>query len=163
MRRSFLAIAAVAASLALAACATQPASAPKTASADPLTQISSFTLTDLQNASADAHAHNDQAAYQCYDYLIAVLPTLQISGQSAPTLGAFVAFQKGRDIANGLGGARGQLKSLNIACAALVIDTQTIINKLALIGVGSAATGNVVGPLLPVVNGAVGAAVGATP
>lgn len=136
--------------LALAACAapTPPTTAK---AADPVTALGSFTLADLQAASADAHAHNDQAAYQCYDYLITVLPSLQVPSGPLPTVGAFVAFQKGRDVANDLGGAQSGLKSLNLACAPLVIDTQTILNKLALIGVGGAAAGGAVAPLVPLV------------
>lgn len=114
--------------------------APAPKKADPLSQLSAFTLADLQAASADAHAQTppDVTAYQCYDYLIALVPTITPPGQ-VPTMGAILIFQKNRDLANGLSTANSQLKSLNLACAPLVIDTQTLINRLALIGAGTAA------------------------
>lgn len=121
-------------------------SAPAKAS-DPLSQLSAFTLADLQAASADAHAQvpPDVTAYQCYDYLIQVLPTLTPPGQT-PTLGAILLFQKNRDLANSVGAANGQLRSLNLACAPLVIDTQTLVNKLLAVGGGAAAG---IGALVP--------------
>ena len=112
---------------------------------DPLSQLASFTLSDLQAASADAHAQvpPDQTAYQCYDYLIGVLPMIQ--APSGATVGAIVAFQKLRDLQNGVAG--GTLKSLNLACAPLVIDVQTTINKLILLGTGAAVTGGTMVPI----------------
>lgn len=115
---------------------------------DPVSQIKAFTLADLQAASADAHAQptqpgcpsGDCTAYQCYDFLIATLPTLP-GFQPQQTLGVAITFQKLRDLNNGLGGASGALQSLNRACAPLVIDTQTTLNRLGLIAGGAAATG----------------------
>lgn len=121
--------------------------APSPTPSDPLTGLKQFTLSDLTAASADAHSNNDQTAYQCYDYLIKVLPTLP-SFTPGSTVGAVLAFQKVRDLQNGLVSVNGQLKQLNLACAPLVIDTQTTINKLILIGAGGAATGGAAAPLL---------------
>lgn len=125
--------------------AAAPAADP--APTDPLTGLKQFTLADLTAASADAHSNNDQTAYQCYDYLIKVLPTLP-SFKPGSTVGAVLAFQKIRDLQNGLVSVNGQLKQLNLACAPLVIDTQTTINKLILIGAGGVATGGAAAPLL---------------
>ena len=102
---------------------------------DPLAKLAAFTLADLQAADADAKAQMppDVTASQCYDYLIAVIPTIKLPGFN-PTVGAVLAFQRGRDLANGVTLANGQLKSLNLACAALVIDTQTTINRLGCSG-----------------------------
>lgn len=142
----------------LAACASNnaPVVKPKdtTPTTNPLAQLSAFTLADLQAASADAHASNDQTAYQCYDYLIGVIPTLP-SFTPGSTVGAVLAFQKLRDLNNGLASQGGALKSLNLACAPLVIDTQTTINKLLLIGAGGAATGGAIAPLVPVIGAAI--------
>lgn len=125
-------------------------STPATPSAptDPLGKLAAFTLTDLKAASADAHAQTppDQTAYQCYDYLIALIPTIQLPG-GTQTVGAVMAFQRGRDINNGIGASSGMLKSLNLACAPLVIDTQTTLNKLVAVAGGSAALGGAIVPI----------------
>lgn len=132
----------VGAAAAPAPSAVAAAPLPAPAPADPLSRLSAFTIADLQAASADAHAQvpPDQTAYQCYDYLISFLPTITPPGK-VPTMGAILVFQKGRDLANGVGSANGQLRSLNLACAPLVIDTQTLVNRLALtLGVAAAGT-----------------------
>jgi len=128
-----------------AAQASTPAPAP--APTDPLSGLKQFTLADLTAASADAHSNNDQTAYQCYDYLIKVLPTLP-SFTPGSTVGAVLAFQKVRDLQTGLVSVNGQFKQVNLACAPLVIDTQTTINKLILIGAGGAATGGTIAPII---------------
>ena len=146
--------------LLLAACAGQPPvavttstgavtiSAPTTTAPD-TQSLAQFTLADLMAASADAKAQTppDVTAAQCYDFLIAFLPTVQVPGQGQ-TVGAILAFQKARDLVNGATSVNGQLKSLNLACAPLVIDVQTTINRLALMGAGAAATGGTAAPLL---------------
>ena len=136
---------------------TAPASTPAVV-ASPLQTLADFTITDLQAASADAKAQTppDVTASQCYDFLIAVIPSLQPSAQSF-TPGAVFAFQKARDLANGASGANGRLKNLNLACAPLVIDTQTVINKLLLLGAGIAGTGGALAPFSGGL-GAIGAA-----
>jgi len=63
--------------------------------------------------------------------------------QSLPTspqtvAGAFSAFQKTRDLANGV--QHGLPDYLKIGCAPLIVDEQMMINRLAAIGVGAAAT-----------------------
>lgn len=128
---------------------TLTAAAPATPT-DPLGKLAAFTLVDLKAASVDAHAQTppDQTAFQCYDYLIAVIPTIQLPG-GLPTVGAVLAFQRGRDLANGLNASQGALKSLNLACAPLVIDAQTTLNKLLAVGGGTVAGASVGLPLLP--------------
>lgn len=152
--------------LVLGACASQPAqvslqnpvvvtpsiaaaTTPSPASSnDPLAQLAAFTLADLQSADADAKAQNppDVTASQCYDYLIAVIPTIKLPGLN--TVGAILAFQRGRDLANGLNASQGRLKSLNLACAPLVIDAQTTLNRLIAVGGGAAVSTSVGLPLL---------------
>lgn len=114
---------------------------------DPVQQLAAFTVADLLAASQDAKAQTppDTTASQCYDYLAAVIPTLKGPG-AGQTVGAFVAFQKARDLANGVTAANGALKSLNLACAPLVIDTQTVVNRLLVVGAGIAATGGALAP-----------------
>lgn len=141
---------------ALAGCSNLPIPVPgPTGTTTPVANVqglAQFTVADLQAASLDAKAQvpPDVTAYQCYDFLATVIPTIQIPGGGA-TVGAFVAFQKARDLANGVSGIQGQLKSLNLACAPLVIDTQTTVNKLLLLGVGVAGTGGILAPLVPLI------------
>lgn len=160
---------AAAACLALGACAGQPvvitpptvttAGAATTAApqTDPLTQLANFTVADLQAASADAHAQNppDQTAFMCYDFLAATIPTIKLPGGQQGTVGAFVGFQKLRDLHNGTVSQSGLLKSLNLACAPLVIDTQTVINKLLIMGAGAGASGGLLGPAAGAIGGIV--------
>ena len=154
-----LILAAVAA-LALAGCATQPAvvtavatptftsatSAPiiVTPTPDPLAQIAAFTTADLQAAQTDAIANNDTVAAACY-------PALNRFVQSLPAgvgnvQGAITAFQKARDLR--LSVQTGLPSYLKLGCAALLVDEQTLIAKLAALG-GGAAILAPVAPLLP--------------
>ena len=149
--------------LAIAGCAgtTPQVSTPVVTSApvsDPLAGLKAFTIADLQAALADANAQvpPDQTSAQCYAFLIAALPNLP-SFQPGSPVGAVLAFQKLRDLQNGVSSSQGALKSLNLACAPLVIDTQTVINKLLLISAGTAATGGSLAPFagaLPVIGAA---------
>lgn len=139
--------------LALASCAGTKAQT-VASSQTPLEQLAQFTVADLQAALADANSAQDVAASQCYSYLIKVIPTIQ-ARQSQGTVGAFLAFQKARDLTHGINNANGQLVQLNIACAPLVVDSVTTINKLAVLGVGGTATGGVLSPLLPALNAAI--------
>lgn len=148
------------ATLLLAGCAAQAPSAPSataiqtaapasspTVPSDPLSGLAAFTVADLQAASADAKAQTppDVTAAQCYDYLAATIPTIKAPGANG-TVGAVLLFQKTRDLANGATSVNGALKNLNLACAPLVIDVQTVVNKLLLIGAGTAATGGALAP-----------------
>jgi len=148
--------------LALAGCAPQavqtqpatsaPAGAASSAAAapsDPLAQIATFTVADLQAASADAAAQvpPDVTARLCYDYLAGLIPTIKAPG--GQTVGAFVAFQKARDLARGTSAAGGWLTAFNIACAALATDVRLTLAKFGLIAAGTAATGGALAPALP--------------
>lgn len=142
-------IAAMVALMALGACAQKPSATSTTAApSDPISVLSSFTVADLQAASVDAHANNDPAhSWTCWDYLAAQVSALKPAG-TMPTVGAFLAFQKARDLANGVQSANGALAGLNVACAPVVIDTQSTLNKLALLAAGTAATGGALAPAL---------------
>lgn len=126
---------------------------PAAPAVDPLTQLHDFTVADLRAASADAKAQNppDTAAAQCYDFLAVALPSFPslAPGSAGAAIGAVLAFQKARDLANGTVNPNGALSQLNLACAPLVIDVQTTVNKLLLVGAGTAATGGALGPALP--------------
>lgn len=141
--------------LALAGCSSYGVQSPIVAAPTPDAPVANaqglaaFTVADLQAASADAKAQvpPDVTAGQCYDFLITVIPTIK-GPASGQTVGAFVAFQKARDLANGATAVNGVLKNLNLACAPLVIDTQTTINKLIVLGAGIGATGGALAPML---------------
>ncbi len=115
---------------------------------DPIGQLAAFTVSDLQAASADAKAQTppDTTASQCYDFLAGVIPTLQPPTPGNIKLGAFIAFQKARDLANGTTSNSGFLKQLNIACAPLVFDANLTLARLGLVSAGTAATGGALAP-----------------
>lgn len=161
MRHLFVAAIAL---FALGACAQTPApvaatpapsvttatsAVPAPAPTDPLSGLRAFTIADLQAASADAKAQTppDTTSAMCWDFLAANLPTLPTFQPGAP-VGAVLAFQKLRDLANGTVSQNGFLKQMNIACAPVVIDTQTTVNKLILLGAGGAVTGGTLAPAL---------------
>ena len=132
-------IAAVAVAAMLGGCVVAPNAKPSPIQSN-IQALAAFTVADLQTASTDAHAHGDQTAYQCYDYLIVTIPTLAPAGGVTGTVGAVVVFQQARDLANGINPNNGVLKGINLACAPLVIDTQTVINQL-IVTMGGAAAG----------------------
>ena len=114
-----------------------------------LAQLQAFTLADLKAANADALAQTppDQTSSQCYSFLIGFIPTLPTL-QQGQQVGAILAFQKVRDLQNGVTSSGGALKSLNLACAALVISAQATLNQLALIAGGTAAGASVGAPIV---------------
>jgi ABC-type dipeptide/oligopeptide/nickel transport system permease subunit len=85
----------------------------------------------LVNADADAVAHGDLIAHACYPVLSAWIVAQQ-GRMHVPVTGAFGTFQRGRDVYGTVGA--GIPVELQIGCAALVIDTQAMILKLATIG-----------------------------
>lgn len=151
----------LAASLACALAVAPAVAQPKTpatkvtasaAKANPVLAIQTFTVADLQAALADAQAQTppDNTSAACYQALI---PIVQ-SGVANPLpkgLGAFQALQKARDfkamLAN-LQSPNGPLAALNVACAPLVVDTQTTLIQLGIIGGGVAAAAPLTLPLL---------------
>jgi hypothetical protein len=139
--------------IALAGCQSAPVTTPATATTSPLQQLATFTVADLTAAQVDALAQTppDADAAQCYGFLASLIPTIQIPGTTG-TVGAFVAFQKARDLVNSAAGANPILKQINSKCAAVVNDTNFTLAKLGLIGGAAAATAGMVVPIpvLPV-------------
>jgi hypothetical protein len=130
-------IAACLALLSLGACADyQPAAAPAAPvvsaapvkSADPVADITTIALADLNAAAADATAHNDVVAAQCYAGLVPVVQQVQalLPGALPKPIGVVTAFQTARDVKAGLaaqGGVLAKLRAqINQACAALWVD-----------------------------------------
>lgn len=113
-----------------------------------LSQLASFTVTDLMAADADAVANNDAIAHACYPALAKFVSTLAPSGGNV--VGAFSAFQKARDLHKGV--SAGLPDYLKIGCAPLIVDEQMMIARLAAIGAGAAATAgaSVFVPFIPI-------------
>lgn len=120
------------------------AAVPAPTPADPLAQLAAFTVADLTAADSDAVTNGDAIAHACYPALIAFVQG-QAGNASLTVKGAISAFQRARDLANGV--QAGLPVALRLGCSALVLDTQELVAKLAALGVGSAATA---GAILPV-------------
>ena len=121
----------------LSACSTTPTATSAPAPADPLSAISTFTLTDLQHASADAKAHGDKLAAMCYDYLAAQLQAQTGSNPNATVVGAISAFQRARDLQGAV--SAGISVDFQVNCAPLLSDVRANLLRLGVIGVASAA------------------------
>jgi hypothetical protein len=134
--------------LACAACAQQPValgpvtvtppSVTTTSSTPTLTQsiqqLATFTEADLAAADADAVANNDVIAHACYPALTKFIKSLPNPGGTVG--GAFSAFQKARDLGNTA--QAGVPTYLTLGCGPLVVDTETLLAKLAAMGAGAA-------------------------
>ena len=96
---------------------------------NPLSTIAGFTITDLQNAEADAVANGDELAIPCYPALIRFVQSIQPNQPTATVSGAFGTFQKARDVTLVAGG--GIPNYVKVGCAALFIDNQVLIARLA--------------------------------
>lgn len=105
----------------------------------PLGDITTFTVEDLQAALADATAHQDVAAMQCYPVLIQVVQSLPSQAPNTSPVGVVSAFQRARDAAKAVQSqtAAGQgslVQTVNLGCAALFNDAQgdilRILNKV---------------------------------
>lgn len=107
---------------------------------NPLAVIQQFTATDLNNALADANAQTppDTVAAACYTALLTVVNN-PINNPLPNAPGAFLLFQKGRDLqallAN-LQSPTGPLAPINTACAPLVLSAQNTLIQLGIIGGG---------------------------
>jgi hypothetical protein len=105
----------------------------------PFGDITKLTATDIQAALADATAHQDLAAMQCYPVLLDVLGSLQTQGQPAPTIAGVVsAFQAARDLSKAVqsGATSGQnaiVQKVNLGCAALFNDAHGDVLRLAVL------------------------------
>ena len=99
--------------------------------------LADFAVADFQSALADAHAHNDAPAIQCYPTLITWLQAEQAKNPSATTIGLAVAFQRTRDLAKGIKG--GIDANVQKDCAWLKADAEGdvrgfIAKLMALVG-----------------------------
>ena len=111
------------------AAVSTPGSTPSTA--DPVEVLRQFTINDLSDAKADADSHADKIASMCYAELIVTVRSLP-NPTPQKIMGAFSAFQAGRDVVNGVKSLQSGLpQALNIACAPLVLDAQNTVLMLA--------------------------------
>jgi hypothetical protein len=101
----------------------------------PFGDLSKLTATDIQAALADATAHGDKAAMQCYPVLLGVLADLQAkSAAPVNVAGVVSAFQAARDLAKTVqsnAGGNELVQAVNLGCAALFNDAQGDILRLA--------------------------------
>ena len=116
--------------------------APVQAKADPVSDFNNFianattfTEADLSAALADAQAHNDAAAAQCYAGTLAYVQAHPVSlpPVSSP-VGAVSAFQIARDgvkLAEANAGVPQVPDAINQACGYLALDVQKDVAKAA--------------------------------
>lgn len=116
-----------------------PQSRPQQAS-DPLSGFRKFAVTDIQAALDDATENNDTAAIACWS---AMLPIVSKANNTLlPSVpGFFSGIQKARDVVRSVAQVKagiGPLADLKDKCASIVIDTNTFLLKLGIIGGGAA-------------------------
>ncbi len=136
----------------LAGCASLGIGTPTTnttPAVNPAAALQQFTLTDVQNALADATANHDVVAANCYTALEAAIKA-QAPATAVPVSGVLSAFQKLRDLQQGV---QVGLPALNIPCAPLVLSTQQTLVRLG-VGAGTVA---ILGPMAPALGPAIGA------
>lgn len=103
---------------------------------DLIANVSTFTQADLKAADADAIAHKDAAASQCYEGALAYVQANPISlpAVTAP-VGAVSAFQAGRDAVKFVEANKGTPEvpdAINKACGYLALDAQKDVAKGAI-------------------------------
>ena len=121
-----------------------------------ITKLATAAIPDLKAAAADALAHNDPVAYQCWTGLVPVAEQIQaFLKPPAPgpvvepvkAIGVFSAFQQGRDAKSDLQAGAKLLLSLskseqiaqirqaiNLACGALYTDVKLgVVDPLGLV------------------------------
>jgi hypothetical protein len=106
--------------------------------ATPFGDLAQVTTADITAALADATAHQDKAAMQCYPVLLEVIASLPsaLPAVSEPK-GVVSLYQAARDIskavqAQGGPGQSAIAQKINLGCAALFNDTQGDILRLGL-------------------------------
>ena len=115
-----------------------------------LAQVKGDLVVDLNAADVIAVAHNDVVAHACYPVLAKYLP-----GQGQPTVdqikGVFSAFESARATRLSVEGkvGSGLPVDLKMACAALLMDEQQFILRLAAIAGGSTVGVPGIGSLIP--------------
>lgn len=112
-------------------------SGPVSLTSGPLGDITKLAATDIQAALADATAHNDLAAMQCYPVLLQVLASLPSTVPSTAPAGVVSAFQEARDLSKAVQSqtAAGQgslVQTVNLGCAALFNDAQGDLLRLGI-------------------------------
>lgn len=115
----------------LAGCATYKGGA----GPGPFGDITKLAVTDLQAALADATAHNDLPAMQCYPVLIQVVQSLPTTSPLKEVYGPVSAFQAARDLSKAIQANVGRsalVQTVNLGCAALFNDVQGDILRLGI-------------------------------
>lgn len=130
MRYHFLNVSA--AMLALAAAAAISSAAHAAPAAFDLTKLEQATQADLTSAKADADAHGDVFASQCYGGVSDYMANNPVTVALPDINGVASAFQAGRDVVKGVAGGVGAVPpELVQACGPLALDVQNDIAKAA--------------------------------
>jgi hypothetical protein len=102
----------------------------------PFGDITQLTVTDLEAALADATAHNDLLAMQCYPALIQIVQDLPEQAPPVEIKGIVSAFQATRNLAKKAQqfsvAGNAMTQQVNLACAALFNDAKGDILRLAI-------------------------------
>lgn len=94
---------------------------------DQVEAATAVVTADLRVALADADAHADRAASQCYRALLERIETLP-DRTAGPVVGAISAFQKTRNARRAVDA--GVPEEVHIACAAVVADARATTLRL---------------------------------
>ena len=124
---------------------------------NPFALLQQFSAADLTAALADANSQNppDVTSAQCYTALLALVNSPLNSPLPAGP-GAFQLLQKARDMKaflSNLQSTNGPLSQLNLACAPLVMDVNSVLLALGVSTGIVAASGGTALPALPALGG----------
>lgn len=86
-----------------------------------------FAKADLEEASRIAHEANDRIAYQCWDYLVTVVPEAQ-SSSNGQIDGVATAFQRARNVVKRVGD--GVSDDLRLNCGPLYLDAKDDVSGI---------------------------------
>jgi hypothetical protein len=90
--------------------------------------IAEFAQADVSAALADAEAHDDVIAAQCYRFVLTVLPALVQNAQNHDIVGPVSTFQKGRNLIKR--GQEGISDELTLNCGPLYLDAKRDIKSI---------------------------------
>src|SRR5712664_2060078 len=141
----------------LAGCAGQQAASPPVLPPPKqlIEKLGQFTQADFVEADRLAIAHGDKAGAQCYEFLGPLVGQFQGAIPTfSPTPGVATLFETLRVGVRGQSG-NGLIEDINLHCAALFVDAQVTLARLAALATGTVATGGTLAPFLPALGGAI--------
>ena len=98
-----------------------------------LQKFLAFSVTDAQKALADAQRVGDQPGVQCWTGVAAILASNQAKNlaQVPQIVGMATAIQASRDLKYESQAIQGAAEQINMACAAMIVDSKVTIAALA--------------------------------